>query len=143
MDARTDQELVSESHPGAVAQSQKCPLTWSTEYRVTYALADLRNKTVLASTNPDKIAVVKELIRRHPGDRILIIGQYLSQLDLIQEVLGVPMITGSTPNGERERIYSEFREGIIPILIVSKVGNFAVDIPDANVLIQISGAFGR
>ncbi len=124
----------------AVCTEIRVPLRGSE--RVTYALADLRNKTVLASTNPDKIPVVKELIRRHPGDRILIIGQYLNQLDLIQEILGVPMITGSTPNGERERIYQEFREGIIQILIVSKVGNFAVDIPDANVLIQISGAFG-
>lgn len=124
----------------AICTEIRVPLRGSE--RVTYALADLRNKTVLASTNPEKIAVVKELIRRHKGDRILIIGQYLSQLDLIQEILQVPMITGSTPNGERERIYQEFRDGSLDILIVSKVGNFAVDIPDANVLIQISGAFG-
>ncbi len=124
----------------AICTEIRIPLRGSE--RVTYALADLRNKTVLASTNPEKISVVKELIRRHGGDRILVIGQYLNQLDLMQEILGAPMITGATPNGERERIYQEFREGIIPTLIVSKVGNFAVDIPDANVLIQISGAFG-
>ncbi len=124
----------------AVCTEIRVPLRSSE--RVNYALADLRQKTVLASTNPEKIPVVKELIRRHAGDRILIIGQYLNQLDLMQEILEAPIITGSTPNGERERIYQEFRDGIIPILIVSKVGNFAVDIPDANVLIQISGAFG-
>lgn len=124
----------------AVCTEIRVPLRGSD--RVAYALADLRNKTALASTNPDKIAVVQELIRRHAGDRILVIGQYLHQLDLVQEILGAPMITGATPNSEREKIYSDFREGIIPLLIVSKVGNFAVDIPDANVLIQISGAFG-
>jgi len=108
----------------------------------TYALADLRQKTQMASTNPEKISVVKELMRRHSGDRVLIIGQYLDQLELMRGVLNVPLITGSTPNPERERLYKEFRDGVISTLIVSKVGNFAVDIPDANVLIQISGTFG-
>lgn len=110
--------------------------------RMTYALADLREKTMLASTNPEKIPVVKELLSRHKDDRVLIIGQYLNQLDLIKDLLGFPLITGSTPNPERERLFKEFREGVITTLIVSKVGNFAVDIPDANVLIQISGTFG-
>jgi DNA excision repair protein ERCC-3 len=110
--------------------------------RVTYALADLRTKTMLASTNPEKIPVVKELLSRHKNDRVLIIGQYLAQLETMKDILGVPLITGATPNPERERLYHEFRSGIIQTLIVSKVGNFAVDIPDANVLIQISGTFG-
>jgi DNA excision repair protein ERCC-3 len=110
--------------------------------RMTYALADLRQKTQMASTNPEKIPVVKELLRRHAGDRVLIIGQYLDQLELMRGILDVPLITGSTPNPERERLYKEFRDGTIATLIVSKVGNFAVDIPDANVLIQISGTFG-
>ena len=110
--------------------------------RMTYAVADLRRKTVLSSTNPEKLAVVKELIHRHPGDRILIIGQYLDQLETLRAFLEIPLITGATPNSEREVLYREFREGVIPILLVSKVGNFAVDIPDANVLIQVSGTFG-
>lgn len=110
--------------------------------RMTYALADLREKTMLASTNPEKIPVVKELLSRHKDDRVLIIGQYLNQLELIQNLLGFPLITGSTPNSERERLFKEFREGVISTLIVSKVANFAIDIPDANVLIQISGTFG-
>src|SRR5690606_12327410 len=110
--------------------------------RMTYALADLREKTMLASTNPEKIPVVKELLNRHKDDRVLIIGQYLNQLEQMKDLLGFPLITGSTPNPERERLFKEFREGVITTLIVSKVGNFAVDIPDANVLIQISGTFG-
>jgi DNA excision repair protein ERCC-3 len=110
--------------------------------RLTYALADLREKTLLASTNPEKIPVVKELLSRHKGDRVLIIGQYLNQLDLLRDLLGFPLITGATPNGERERLFQAFRSGEISTLIVSKVGNFAVDIPDANVLIQVSGTFG-
>jgi DNA excision repair protein ERCC-3 len=110
--------------------------------RMTYALADLREKTMLASTNPEKIPVVRELLARHKGDRVLIIGQYLSQLDLLRDLLEFPLITGATPNGERERLFAAFRSGEISTLIVSKVGNFAVDIPDANVLIQVSGTFG-
>lgn len=110
--------------------------------RMTYALADLREKTMLASTNPEKIPVVKELLNRHKNDRVLIIGQYLNQLEQMKNLLGFPLITGSTPNPERERLFKEFRDGTITTLIVSKVGNFAVDIPDANVLIQISGTFG-
>jgi DNA excision repair protein ERCC-3 len=110
--------------------------------RLTYALADLREKTMLASTNPEKIPVVRELLSRHKDDRVLIIGQYLAQLDLLRDLLGFPLITGSTPNPERERLFAAFRSGEITTLIVSKVGNFAVDIPDANVLIQVSGTFG-
>lgn len=110
--------------------------------RMTYALADLREKTMLASTNPEKYPVVKELLSRHKDDRVLIIGQYLNQLEQMRSILEVPLITGATPNPERERLYQAFRSGEIQTLIVSKVGNFAVDIPDANVLIQISGTFG-
>lgn len=110
--------------------------------RMTYALADLREKTMLASTNPEKIPVVKELLNRHKDDRVLIIGQYLNQLEQMKDLLGFPLITGSTPNPERERLFKEFRDGTITALIVSKVANFAIDIPDANVLIQISGTFG-
>jgi DNA excision repair protein ERCC-3 len=124
----------------AVCTEIRVPLRSSE--RMTYALADMRRKTVLASTNPEKIPVIKELIRRHAGDRILVIGQYLDQLEMIRGILEAPLITGATPNGERERLYQDFRSGALSLLIVSKVGNFAVDIPDANVLIQVSGTFG-
>ncbi|MBI4606636.1 MAG: DEAD/DEAH box helicase [Planctomycetes bacterium] len=107
-----------------------------------YAVADNRGKFRIASENKEKLAVVKQLVARHVGDRVLIIGQYLDQLKAIRRELGAPIITGKTPNGEREALYGRFREGEIPVLIVSKVGNFAVDLPDANVAIQISGTFG-
>ncbi len=110
--------------------------------KMSYAMADLRKKVTQASTNPEKTAVVKELMARHKEDRVLIIGQYLEQLNDLAHVLNVPLITGSTPNAQREVLFREFREGKLQTLMVSKVGNFAVDIPDANVLIQISGTFG-
>lgn len=112
------------------------------EDKMAYAMADLRKKMALAACNIEKFRVVKELVAKHKLDRVLIIGQYLEQLDSLAAVLKVPLITGATPNSEREVLYKEFRDGVIEILMVSKVGNFAVDIPDANVLIQISGTFG-
>ncbi len=112
------------------------------EDKMTYAMADLRKKITLASSNLEKFKVVRELVDKHKSDRVLIIGQYLEQLESLSAILKVPLITGSTPNSEREVLYKEFREGTIETLIVSKVGNFAVDIPDANVLIQVSGTFG-
>jgi DNA excision repair protein ERCC-3 len=73
---------------------------------------------------------------------VLIIGQYLSQLRRLQDRFAIPLVTGQTPQGERDRLYREFREGRIRRLILSKVGNFALDLPDANVLLQVSGTFG-
>jgi DNA excision repair protein ERCC-3 len=126
----------------ATATCTEVRVSLRAEDKMAYAMADLRKKMNLAASNPEKTKVVKELIARHKTDRVLIIGQYLEQLDLLSEVLKVPLITGSTPNSEREVLYKEFRDGKIETLMVSKVGNFAVDIPDANVLIQISGTFG-
>lgn len=110
--------------------------------KMTYAMADQRKKVVLSATNGAKDEVVQELMRKHQGDRILIIGQYLEQLETLSRRLKLPLLMGSTSNTEREVLYASFRAGKIPVLIVSKVGNFAVDIPDANVLIQVSGTFG-
>ena len=110
--------------------------------REKYVLAGNRQKFRIASENRRKLDVVRGLVRRHPGDRILVIGQYLDQLRHIRRELGAPIITGKTPSREREEIYGKFRGGGIPVLIVSKVGNFAVDLPDANVAIQVSGTFG-
>jgi DNA excision repair protein ERCC-3 len=116
--------------------------------RMEYAVADTKSKFRIASENPVKIDVIKELIEQHKSDNILIIGQYLDQLHEIARILQedrqseVPIITGKTPTRERERIYSDFKEGRLRILIVSKVANFAIDLPDANVAIQVSGTFG-
>jgi DNA excision repair protein ERCC-3 len=108
----------------------------------TYLGADARGKFRIASENPSKIQVVRKLLDRHPDGRLLIIGQYLSQLEDLRAALGAPLITGKTPTAERERLYGAFREGTERLLIVSKVGNFAIDLPDANVAIQVSGTFG-
>ncbi len=110
--------------------------------KMDYAISDLREKITVAASNPEKTAVVRYLLKKHRKDQVLIIGQYLAQLNNLKEKLQLPLITGATPNNEREILYQNFREGKITALIVSKVGNFAVDLPDANVLIQISGTFG-
>lgn len=107
-----------------------------------YVGADNRGKFRLASENPAKVEVVRRLVETHREDRVLIIGQYLDQLKLLARELGAPLITGKTPNAEREDLFSGFRVGTVPLLIVSKVGNFAIDLPDANVAIQVSGTFG-
>ncbi|MCK6446258.1 MAG: DEAD/DEAH box helicase [Planctomycetes bacterium] len=107
-----------------------------------YMAASARNKFRVASENPAKTRVIEQLIERHRGGRILIIGQYIDQLNALARHLKAPLITGKTPNPEREKLYDGFRDGSIGVLIVSKVGNFAIDLPEANVAIQISGTFG-
>jgi DNA excision repair protein ERCC-3 len=109
---------------------------------VEYMSAGSRDRFRIASENPDKLDVVKALVDRHAEDRVLVIGQYLDQLEAVAERLEAPLITGRTPNREREVLYRQFRDGDLTVLIVSKVGNFAVDLPDANVAIQVSGTFG-
>jgi DNA excision repair protein ERCC-3 len=86
--------------------------------------------------------VVKELVKKHEGERILVIGQYLDQIDMLAEALDAPKLTGATSIDERERLYQEFRDGVTKILVVSKVANFSVDLPEATVAIQVSGSFG-
>jgi DNA excision repair protein ERCC-3 len=112
------------------------------EAKMEYAFADQRAKFRQASENPAKVGVIEKLLRRHETDRVLIIGQYLDQLDDVARRFAIPIITGKTPNPLREQLYADFRTGALTRLIVSKVGNFAIDLPDANVLIQISGTFG-
>jgi DNA excision repair protein ERCC-3 len=110
--------------------------------RSQYLSAGVREKFRLASENPRKQDLVERLVRRHSGDLVLVIGQYLEQLERLKLVLGCPLITGRTPHKTREDLYAKFRRGEIRTLIVSKVGNFAIDLPDANVAIQVSGTFG-
>ncbi|MDE6720023.1 MAG: DNA helicase, partial [Treponemataceae bacterium] len=107
-----------------------------------YAVAPPREKHKIASTNPAKIQVAKELVEKFSNDKILVIGQYLNQLKEIAELLKVPLITGKTPNAEREKIYADFRSGKNRVIVVSKVANFAVDLPDASMAVELSGAFG-
>lgn len=110
--------------------------------RMEYAIADPREKFRLASINPRKEDVIAALFARHINDNVLVIGQYLEQLDSITKRFEAPVITGKTPQREREQIYSAFKKGEIKRLIVSKVANFSIDLPDANVAIQVSGTFG-
>jgi DNA excision repair protein ERCC-3 len=110
--------------------------------RMEYATAEWRNKYRLASENPAKDDIVARLIDQYQGKHLLVIGQYLKQLRQLSKRFNIPLITGQTPNVEREDLYGKFRRGEIMQLILSKVGNFAIDLPDANVLIQVSGTFG-
>jgi DNA excision repair protein ERCC-3 len=110
--------------------------------RMDYAVAEWRNKYRIASENPAKDEVVARLLERYADKQVLIIGQYLKQLRGLQKRFGIPIITGQTPSAEREVLYQQFRRGEVKRLILSKVGNFAIDLPDANVLIQVSGTFG-
>lgn len=110
--------------------------------RLEYAVAEQRQKYRLAAENPDKFNVVDELLAKHADDQVLIIGMFLDQLEKISRRYNYPLITGKTAVRERRELYRQFKEGEITRLIVSKVGNFAVDLPDANVMIQISGTFG-
>ena len=109
---------------------------------IDYAVAGTREKHKIASMNPEKLPVVSQIIKKFPDDKILVIGQYLQQLDEIVKELGCPIITGKTPTVERDRIFNDFREGKIRVLVVSKVANFAIDLPDASLAIQVSGTFG-
>jgi DNA excision repair protein ERCC-3 len=123
---------------------------YCTEYRVSlspgeelkYAHADKRNRFRIAAENSGKIELVEELLADHAQDYVLVIGQYISQLERLAKRLHFPLITGKTPHIERERLYAELKKGQERVLLVSKVANFAVDLPDANVLIQVSGTFG-
>jgi DNA excision repair protein ERCC-3 len=112
------------------------------DLRMEYALADQRRKYRLSACNPAKMRIVSRLVQEHEEDRVLIIGQYLDQLHDLSRLLDAPMITGETPQSERDVLYGKFRSGEVRRLVVSRVANFAVDLPDANVAIQVSGTFG-
>lgn len=112
------------------------------EDRVRYAAAEDAERYRLAATNLAKEAMIRLLLEKHREDTVLIIGQYLDQLERIARAIGAPLITGHTPVAERERLFEQLRRGEIRRLVLSRVGNFAIDLPDANVLIQVSGTFG-
>src|SRR5574344_1819884 len=127
----------------ASADCNEVRIPMDAELKMKYALAETREKIGIASTNPEKTKVVRELLAHYSedGDRVLIIGQYIDQLEKLAAELDIPLITGKMPNKERDILYDKFRKGAIHHLMVSKVGNFAIDLPDASILIQISGTF--
>jgi DNA excision repair protein ERCC-3 len=110
--------------------------------RLEYAASADDERYRLAATAPAKLDVVRSLVKKHVGERILIIGQYLDQIEMLSDALGAPSLTGATPVDERERLFQAFRTGELKVLVVSKVANFSVDLPEATVAIQVSGSFG-
>ncbi len=126
----------------APADCTEIRVSLSESDRATYAMAEFEDRYRLAAHAPAKARVVRALTDKHAGDQILVIGQYLDQLELLAAELDVPLVTGKTPVKERERLFQEFREGAIRVLVVSKVANFSVDLPEAAVAIQVSGTFG-
>jgi DNA excision repair protein ERCC-3 len=112
------------------------------ELRLKYSVSDDREKFRLASENPEKIKAIDLIIKKHSMSNILVIGQYINQLEMISEHFKIPLITGKTPLMERQELYNAFRQGKIKSLVVSKVANFSIDLPDANIAIQVSGTFG-
>ncbi|MCK9169990.1 MAG: DEAD/DEAH box helicase [Treponema sp.] len=131
-------------HSGWIATAEciEIRLDLAEKIEIEYAVANARMKHRIASENPVKEQVTREIINRYPEDKILVIGQYLDQLDTIAKMLNAPIITGKTPVDDRDKIYNDFRSGKIHVLVVSKVANFAIDLPDASLAIQISGTFG-
>lgn len=126
----------------AAAHCREIRIAQSDDRNMEYALAPRRQQFRIAAENPRKVEVVRELCDRAEPHRILVIGEYISQLKALAEATGFPLITGKTSQGERERLYAEFRNGDILGLVLSRVGNFALDLPDADVLIQVSGKYG-
>ncbi len=126
----------------ATAECHEIRVPMAPEMRHEYVVAPSRTQYRIASENPIKMDVLEKLLEKHEKDQVMIIGQYLRQLKVVSSAFHLPIITGKTPNAEREKLYRQFREGELSGMVVSKVANFAVDLPEANVAIQISGAFG-
>ncbi|MCP4716882.1 MAG: DEAD/DEAH box helicase, partial [Deltaproteobacteria bacterium] len=126
----------------AKASCREVRLPLSDDHRMPYAIADRRKKFRISSENPDKKDIVLRLLQRHKGRQTLLIGLYIDQLKELAETLDLPLITGTTSQRRRDELFGKFKSGEIHTLAVSKVANFAVDLPDASVAIQVSGTFG-
>jgi DNA excision repair protein ERCC-3 len=126
----------------ATAECIEIRVDMNKDVKMDYALTEERRMYRIAAENPVKYDIVKNIVDRHKGDNILVIGMYIDQLREIARMFQADIITGKTPRKERERLYDMFKEGEIKLLILSKVANFALDLPDANVAIQVSGTFG-
>jgi DNA excision repair protein ERCC-3 len=117
-------------------------VTLPEQERLLYATAEPDTRYRLCATSETKTRVVEALVARYAGEQTLVIGQYLDQLDLLGDRLNAPVIKGETSVAERERLFDAFRNGGLPTLVVSKVANFSIDLPEASVAIQVSGSFG-
>ncbi len=126
----------------ATARCVEIRVDLPTAEKLKYFGLSPREQVRLAYENPQKIPIVRELLKKHEGEQVLIMGQYLSQLHDFAAEFDIPVISGATPNDKRDELYDGFRKGTLKTLILSKVGNFAIDLPDANIAIQISGSFG-
>jgi DNA excision repair protein ERCC-3 len=126
----------------APADCVEVRITLTDAERLNYATAEQEDRYRFCATSQTKKDVTIALARQHANDQVLVIGQYLEQLDQLSEALGVPVIKGETPVKERERLFALFRTGEIKCLVVSKVANFSIDLPEATIAIQVSGTFG-
>ncbi|WP_278264676.1 DNA repair helicase XPB [Nocardia sp. AG03] len=126
----------------APADCVEVRVTLTDAERMAYATAEPEERYKLCSTARTKIPVVESILERHKGAPTLVIGAYLDQLEELGVDLNAPVITGATKNKEREALFDAFRSGEIPVLVVSKVANFSIDLPEASVAVQVSGTFG-
>jgi DNA excision repair protein ERCC-3 len=126
----------------APADCTEVRVTLTDAERMSYAVAEPEAKYKMCATARTKLPVVKKIVEQHRGDQVLVIGAYLDQLDELSAELEAPVIEGKTTNRERERLFDAFRAGEISTLVVSKVANFSIDLPEATVAIQVSGTFG-
>ncbi|MDP8245016.1 MAG: DEAD/DEAH box helicase [Candidatus Hinthialibacter antarcticus] len=126
----------------ATAQCHEKRVPLPMEARREYVMSPPRTQYRIASENSVKLDVIEDLLKKHANEQVLVIGQYLRQLRVVASAFHLPLLTGSTPNSEREALFKKFRDGEVKHLVVSKVANFAVDLPEASVAIQISGSFG-
>jgi len=112
------------------------------EERMNYAISDADARFRIAATAKAKLPMLRKLLDKNPAEPTLIIGQYLDQIEEVSQALNIPKLTGETPVDEREKLFKDFRSGKLPALVVSKVANFSIDLPEASLAIQISGSFG-
>ncbi|AGZ38705.1 DNA repair helicase XPB [Actinoplanes friuliensis] len=126
----------------APAECTEVRVTLTDAERMTYAVTEAEERYRVAATARTKLPVVRALVEKHPDEQVLVIGAYIDQLHQLGEYLGAPVLQGSTTNKERERLFDAFRTGELRTLVISKVGNFSIDLPEAAVAIQVSGTFG-
>ncbi|MEU4216788.1 DNA repair helicase XPB [Actinoplanes sp. NPDC026623] len=126
----------------APAECTEVRVTLTDAERMTYAVTEAEERYRVAATARTKLPVIRALVEKHPGDQVLVIGAYIDQLHQLGEYLDAPIVQGSTTNKERERLFDAFRAGELRTLVISKVGNFSIDLPEAAVAIQVSGTFG-
>ncbi|MEU7904066.1 DNA repair helicase XPB [Actinoplanes sp. NPDC049118] len=126
----------------APAECTEVRVTLTDAERMTYAVTEAEERYRVAATARTKLPVIRALVRKHPGEQVLVIGGYIDQLHQLGEYLDAPIVQGSTTNKERERLFDAFRSGELRTLVISKVGNFSIDLPEAAVAIQVSGTFG-